>query len=444
MIRRSTVWSHDPRRRRKWLYLVSASPPDYPDYPEFGYGGPAYPPGYPSWGYPQPGYGPPAAYPTPGPPAAYPAPGYGFYPPPGYPAPGPSGLPPGYAVPPPGYPPAPGYGVAPGYGAPPPQGPAARAPGIIPLRPLSLSDIFNGAVLYIRTNPRATLGLTAIVVLVTQIITLIMSTGPFAGASRLSTTPTDELTWSDISASMLAGAFAGLVGWLAGIMLSGALAVVVGRAVFGSTISFGETWVKVRGRLLALVGLTAVECGGLLLLGGLVGLIVGAIAAAGNAAAAVVIGLPLVLASIAAVVYAYTVLSFAPALIVLERLGVVEAITRSFALVRNSFWRVLGIRVLTWIVAYLIAGAIGAPFNFVGHLLTGSSGPLFVGLTVGAIGSAIGRIVTSPFSAGVDVLLYTDRRIRAEAFDLVLQTGAATGPAVAPASTDYLWLTRPV
>ena len=111
--------------------------------------------------------------------------------------------------------------MAPGYGGPPLQRPAALAPGIIPLRPLSLSDIFNGAVAYIRTNPKATLGLTAIVVLVTQIITLIALTGPFAAASRLRTTPTDELTRGDLSTSILAGAFAGLIGWLSGIMLSG-------------------------------------------------------------------------------------------------------------------------------------------------------------------------------------------------------------------------------
>jgi hypothetical protein len=40
------------------------------------------------------------------------------------------------------------------------------------------------------------------------------------------------------------------------------------------------------------------------------------------------------------------------------------------------------------------------------------------------------------------VLLYTDRRIRAEAFDLVLQTGAAYGPGAPDDSTDHLWLTR--
>ena len=155
----------------------------------------------------------------------------------------------------------------------------------------------------------------------------------------------------------------------------------------------------------------ALESAGLILLGGVVGLIVGAIAAAGNAAAAVIIGFPLVLMSVATVVYLYTALSFAPVLIVLERLPVIDSVTRSFALVRNSFWRVLSIRMLTWLVVALIAGAIAAPFEFLGHL-TGGPNAQFAAATVGAVGAAIGRIITAPFSAGVDVLLYTDRRIR--------------------------------
>jgi hypothetical protein len=192
-----------------------------------------------------------------------------------------------------------------------------------------------------------------------------------------------------------------------------------------------------------LLGLAALELAGLILLGALVALIIAAVGAAGSAAAAFVFGLPLALALIAAVIYGYTVLSFAPVLIVLERLRVIDAITRSFALVRNSFWRVLGIRALTGIVVFLVARAVAAPFNFVSYLLSAPTGALLISATVGAIGSAIGRIITAPFSAGVVALLYTDRRIRAEAFDLVLQTGAARGPA-ATGSTDYLWLTRPV
>src|SRR5918996_5880110 len=55
---------------------------------------------------------------------------------------------------PPGQAPPPGWY---GYGPPPPR------PGIIPLRPLGLGDILDGTVKMIRSNPKATLGLSAIV-----------------------------------------------------------------------------------------------------------------------------------------------------------------------------------------------------------------------------------------------------------------------------------------
>jgi hypothetical protein len=96
------------------------------------------------------------------------------------------------------------------------------------------------------------------------------------------------------------------------------------------------------------------------------------------------------------------------------------------------------------IVAYLITMAVTAPFSIVGEVLlmtSESTTRLVIALVLIGIGGAIGQIITAPFSAGVVVLLYTDRRMRAEAFDLVLQTGA-TAPTDAPAdSTDHLWLT---
>ncbi|WIM86440.1 hypothetical protein PT015_16205 [Candidatus Mycobacterium wuenschmannii] len=402
---------------------MSAPPPGYPDYrysgyPPSGYGPPPYP-SYPPMGYPPAAYSP-QGYPA----AAYPAQPY----------------PPPPAYPPPSYQPISGwqppYTPQPTYAQPPR---AVWAPGIIPLRPLSLSDIFNGAAVYIRANPRATLGVTAVVVVITQLISLAAALGPLAAASKLRTEPADELTGGDIGAWSLSAGLSGVVGWLGGILLTGMLTVVVGRAVFGGSIGAGEAWARIRGRLPTLLGLVALELGGLVLLAGGVGVIIGATAAAGNVAAAVMLGFPLVLTAGAGLIYLYVALTFAPVLVVLERLPVIAAVTRSFALVRNNFWRILGIRMLTWLVVSLIAGAIAVPFNFLGQL-AGGSGPLLVAATVGAVGAAIGRIVTTPFDAGVVVLLYTDRRIRSEAFDLVLQTGAARGPA----GTDDLWLTRPV
>ncbi|MGZ4511707.1 MAG: hypothetical protein ACXVX4_10250, partial [Mycobacterium sp.] len=346
----------------------------------------------------------------------------------------------------------PGYGPPAGYGPPPvwqygpPQlVPGAIKPGIIPLRPLTLGDIFNGAVGYVRANPKAALGLTAIVVVAIQIITKVAFFGPLAAYGRLTTDRADELTTGVIGAWLTSVGAGALVAWLGGMLLSGMLTVIVGRAVFGTPITIGETWTKIRGRLLPLLGLAALEGAALAVIAGLVAVIVAVLAAIGSAAAVVVLGLPLALAVIALLVYLYTVVSFAPVLIVLERLPVLDAITRSFALIRNGFWRVLGIRLLTFLVTSVVGGAVAVPFNIVSQffLITSSAAAFLVGTAVASVGGAIGEIITAPFNAGVIALLYTDRRMRAEAFDLVLQTGAAGGP-YAAASTDNLWLTRPV
>jgi hypothetical protein len=416
--------------------------------------------GPPPPGYPAPGYPPPDYFPDPQPAyQQYPPPGGGYgppgYPPPGYPPPpGYGGPPPAYGppggYPPPGYPPS-GYpppGYPPGYGppryGPPPVGQALK-PGVIPLRPLSLSDIFNGAVAYIRANPKATLGLTTIVVVAAQILALILSVGPLAFTGELDQTLSGEVSTGVLlgsSASSLAGAVAT---GLSSILLSGMLTVVIGRGVFGSTITIGQAWQRLRPRLWALIGFTVLEVIGAVVLVTVIVLIIAGVAVAANGAAAAVIGVPLALAGIAGLIYLGTMLSFTPSIIVLERLEIFPAMARSFRLVRNDFWRVFGIWLLGQIVAGLIAGAVAVPFSFGGQILlvsASSTVAALIALVLLTVGSAIGQIITAPFSAGVVVLLYTDRRIRAEAFDLVLQTGAAFGPGAPADSTDHLWLPR--
>lgn len=351
--------------------------------------------------------------------------------------------PPPPAYPPVGYPP-PGYArpryVAPAYGVP------ALKPGVIPLRPLTLADIFNGAAAYVRANPQATLGLTTVVVVATQLLALVLSVGPLAAAGELTPTLTD----ADASTGVLLGSIRSSLGGaiatlLTSILLSGMLTVVVGRAVFGTGISIGEAWQRLRGRLWALIGFTVLEVLAAGLLGAVVvGLILWVAVAAGGAAAAV-IGIPLVLALLAALVYLATMLTFTPAIIVLERLPVIAAVTRSFGLVNKDFWRILGIRVLAVIVAQLIAAAVAIPFSFGGQLLlmsASSATAALLALVMITVGGAIAEIIIAPFTAGVVVLQYTDARIRSEAFDLVLQTGTGYGPAAPSDSTDHLWLIR--
>ncbi|MEW2479993.1 hypothetical protein AB0876_10415 [Mycobacterium sp. NPDC049093] len=314
------------------------------------------------------------------------------------------------------------------------------AGSVIPLRPLSLTDIFNGSLAYVRTNPKATLGLATVVVLASQIVTLALQIGPLSALGEFDPALQGETPSSGTIAVFAIGAFVGIVvTTLASLLLSGMLTVVIGRSVFGGSITIGEAWRRLRGRLPALIGLTVLQALALVVIVGIVAVVIVGAGALGGGLAAFAIGMPLVLLTLLGVLYVSTVLLFAPAVIVLEHLGIVDAVKRSFTLVNKDFWRVFGIWVLATIVAAVMAWGVGAPFNVAGQIMTMvAEGPTVPGLILTAVGGAIGQIVTAPFSAGVVVLLYADRRFRAEAFDLMLQTGAG-----APVeTTDQLWLPR--
>ncbi len=369
-----------------------------------------------------------------------------FGPPPGWPGQPPSGeygYPPPYPVspPPPGYPGYPGYPGHPGYpgyppsgyshpgpGYPPPGYPGGTPwkPGIIPLRPLSLSDIFNGEVAYVRANPRATLGMTTGVVLITSALGLLIghSAPPAAG-----------------DVGMLVGVLTGATAAvLATILLSGMLTVVVARAVQGIPITVGQAWQRVRDRLPALIALTLLEILAVVLLIAAVVATIAVVARTVDGAMAALVGFPLVLLLIAALAALFTLLSLAPMAIVLERASVAASVTRSVALARPQFWRIFGIRLLASIVAVVVAGAVSVPFDIVGQVVSvngGPEAPSLLQMTVVTIGQAIGQIITTPFTAGVIVLLYVDARIRSEAFDFVLQSAPAHG-----IDPDTLWLSR--
>ncbi len=80
-------------------------------------------------------------------------------------------------------------------------------PGIIALRPLNLSDIFNGAFGYIRANPKTTLGVATIVVVIAQLLALLLQFGPLATSGILEPrhltgpTPTSR-SWSGPSSAL--------------------------------------------------------------------------------------------------------------------------------------------------------------------------------------------------------------------------------------------------
>jgi hypothetical protein len=129
----------------------------------------------------------------------------------------------------------------------------------------------------------------------------------------------------------------------------------------------------------------------------------------------------------------------APA-VVLERRGPIEAISRSWALIKGAWGEVF----LAVFIAGMIAGMPGAAVQMVTlvaglALSQGDPDTLMAIQGVGSMLSQVARTLTIPFSLGVTVLLYYDRRVRTEALDVQMMAESlpATPVGAAPAAPSW-------
>lgn len=351
--------------------------------------------------------------------------------------------PPGYGQP--GYPPPgqPGYGQPPGYGQYGQPGgwgtPGPPAPGGIPLRPLAVGDILSGAFTSIRRNPAATLGVAAIVLtgyaVISTTITLVV--GALFGSVSL---PSGGQTLTSGQATSLGHRFlsigvpllvaALILGFLFENILTGLLTSVIGRGVLGRKVSIGGAWPL--GRLPALLGASGLIAAIIVGLWVPLVVIVVLLAVAHLGIAAALVGVFGFLAALAVSVWLSVMLSLSAPAVVLEGLGPVAALKRSWRLASRSFWRLLGIYLLTGIVVLVASFILELPFGIARAIAGGAAsglaglaaGGAVVAVIIGAVGSIVAGAITRPISAGVTVLLYLDMRMRKEGLDLVLQNAA--------------------
>lgn len=334
----------------------------------------------------------------------------------------------------------PAWGQQPGG---PLQGPGSRPrPGIIPLRPITLGEILDGAFQSIRTNPRTMLGVSAVVLIAVTAIGVVPNFYlllTVRDLGELDPGASDDDVRRALTPLLSAVGGLGLITVLkilATTVLSALLVVAVSEAVIGRRTSPSQVWARVRPRLFAVIGLSlltlvipmALVLGGIALAVAL-GLLIGAQSTTGAGVAA---GLLIGLIFFVLATWIGVRLSLAGPALLLERAGVGLALKRSWRLVGGSWWRVWGVLLVAAIITGIGASIVAGPFSIAQTMALGSdpsvsTSRVFLAAALGGIGEIIGGTVMTPFSAAVTSLLYIDRRMRAEGLDIELTRAAQGG-----------------
>lgn len=288
------------------------------------------------------------------------------------------------------------------------------------LRPLSVGDIIDRTLRLYRANPVLFIAIAVLPDLVIEVLQRAFGLGQTIDPNDLAAifgSGSGNVVLPRQLQSANPGAFAGVavVASILSLVQASALIYAIGRRYLGTPVTVGQAYASgLRSSLRLLLSallIVVAFAAALLLLFALVALLnSGAVTVI-----AVIVGFvgvffvaPFVFLSLAVV---------APA-IVLEGLGPIAGIRRSFHLMAKSRWRALGLYTLIGI----ISGIVGLIFGLV-FLVSFVSDPTMRAVlqTIANVASAI---VTGPLLYGSIVILYYDLRVRKEAFDLQLAAEA--------------------
>jgi hypothetical protein len=316
--------------------------------------------------------------------------------------------------------------------------PAAK-PGVIPLRPLGVGEILDGAVSTMRAHWRPVLGIAVGIAVGIQLVSTVVTGLWFRDTSGLEALQNNpEPTTAEILDAFngtLSSQSVEIPATMLGTVIATAmLTIVVSRAVLGRPVSIGDAWRDSRPllpRLLGLSLLVLLMVTGAFALSITPGLLLATTGSPGGGSALALLG---GLLGLVAAVWLWVRYCLSAPALMLERQGAITSLRRSAKLVRGSWWRIFGIQLLALILVVVIELIVSIPTALLAALVGGEgiegmlSGEVtaitWPYLIVVGIGTGIVSAVTLPFSAGVTALLYMDRRIRREALDLELARAA--------------------
>src|ERR1035437_2114400 len=332
--------------------------------------------------------------------------------------------PPGGWAPPPGWG-APQWGPHPGYGQPPVYGwqPQPMLRGSGRFRAQGVGQLLDAAFTLYRRNLGMILAITAVVQVPLAVFTFLVYqfTGIASTSDRIQQLSARGVLTpqqiSDLGSSLITLFAVAFVLVLVQFLVvqpiaTAAMTRAVGDVYLDRAATVGGAYRAVASRIGAVVGVSA-----LLFLTGIgifavfFGLLFVSAFALGQSGLALLI--LIVPAVIVAFILVYTRWLFAAPIVILEQKGAVDALRRSWSLVRGSTLRVFGITLLVGLITGILGGIIVGILSVVTQF-----GDVTLRLILNQFAALVVAVLIQPISFIVVVLLYYDLRIRREAFDI--------------------------
>ncbi|MEE1754895.1 DUF7847 domain-containing protein [Streptomyces sp. SP18CS02] len=337
-----------------------------------------------------------------------------------------------------------------GWAPPPPP-----KPGVIPLAPLGLGDILGGSFATIGRHWKQLLGIALAVygaaALVVGAAVGIAYMSVRGTIDRVAARPAEAPGRDEVVSLVITFGAVYLIGMLtllvANSVIQASCPAVLQDAVLGRPTTFGRVWRRAWSRMPSVLGsvllVSLISLIPLLLLAtALIAMVVSFIAMAVDGSDGF-LGLTLLgflgaLATGPLAAWLWVKFSFAPAAAVFEGQGALAAMSRSSQLVRGAWWRIFGISLLAYVMAWFASYIIQLPFSFlswipsVGMEEANSSGAaltiVITTMVFALVSQLIGQILTAAFPQLVVSLLYVDQRMRKENLAPALAEAAAVPP----------------
>ncbi|HTE67775.1 MAG TPA: hypothetical protein VK942_03300, partial [Actinomycetes bacterium] len=271
-----------------------------------------------------------------------------------------------------------------------PKAGSART-GPLPLHPMTFGDILDGSFRLLKANLRTIVLVAAVFLIPVNLVAAFFQRDLLGGYSllRLLDDPSlfeEAASTGPSNAALFGSLFAVAASVLVTPFVGGAISRIVAASYLGGELEPGPAIRATGRRFLALLAVFFFTL--LLKLAGLLLCLVGALVA-------------------------MTFFLVTTPAVMVEETGPIQAMARSVALVRPRFWQVMGIGIVSGLMASFLGNILSAPFSFVALAVGYRWGWILV-----AIGGIVPALVTTPFVSIVATLVYFDLRIRNEGFDL--------------------------